>query len=188
MIRLRSLLPLSSLLTIGLTLCSTVHAQQAWIPPTPEELQMTSIKEVPGADAVILNRDELDDDDNHKESIYSRIKILTERGVHLGDVELPYDKRSDQNGNSIDNIEGRTIQPDGTIIPFTGKPYDKVPLPMEAYRQGTAWRAARRPRKLQRASCVGQVAARGNRSQGRPLADRTTQDGSGRGRRNALPE
>ena len=107
-------------------LTSSSRAQQPWIAPTPEELHMTSIPEVPGAEAVILNRDELDDDDNHMRSIYWRIKVLSEGGVKLGDVELEYDKRGDLNGNSIGEIVGRTIQPDGTIIPFTGKPHDKL--------------------------------------------------------------
>ncbi len=99
---------------------------QSWTAPTPEELHMTSIPEVPGAEAVILNREEVDDDDNHMRMFYYRIKILSEGGIKLGDVELQYDKRSDQFGNSIDAISGRTIQPDGSIVPFNGKPHDKL--------------------------------------------------------------
>lgn len=118
--RLVLALPLAGLLT------ASVQAQQPWIKPTPEELKMTSIPEVPGAEAVILNRDELDDDDNHMKAIYYRIKILSDGGIRQGDVELEYDKRNDLNGYSVESIEGRTIQPDGTIVPFTGKPYDKL--------------------------------------------------------------
>jgi hypothetical protein len=99
---------------------------QNFIAPTPEELKMTSVPEVPGADAVILNRDELDDDDLHVRNIYYRIKVLSERGVKYGDVELQFDKRHDSMGNMIGEVYGRTIQPDGTIVPFTGKPYDKL--------------------------------------------------------------
>ena len=87
---------------------------------------MTSIPEVPGAEAVILNHDELHDDDNHMESTYYRIKILSEGGIRHGDVELQFNKRRDSNGYSVGDIAGRTIQPDGTIVPFTGKPYDKL--------------------------------------------------------------
>lgn len=119
--RFSLLLPLAA----GLLTSARLHAQ-AWTVPTPEELHMTSIPEVPGAEAVILNRDELDDDDNHMRSIYYRIKILSEGGLRLADVELEYDKRHDLSGNSIGEINGRTLQPDGTIVPFIGKPHDKL--------------------------------------------------------------
>jgi hypothetical protein len=130
--RLRSLPTLSSLMALGLSVCSFAlplaarAQQQGWITPTQEELHMTSIPEVPGADAVILNRDEFDDDDMHDRVIYYRIKVLTEKGVRYGDVELEYDKRNDLRGYSMGDITGRTVQPDGTVVPFTGKPYDKV--------------------------------------------------------------
>ena len=123
-LHVRSCLALLFPLAVSL-LASPVHSQQ-WTAPTPEELHMTSIAEVPGAEAVILNHEELHDDDNHMESTYYRIKILSEGGIHLGDVELQYDKRRDLRGTSVGDISGRTIQPDGTVIPFTGKPYDKL--------------------------------------------------------------
>ncbi len=99
---------------------------QQWIAPTPEELHMTAVPELPGARAIVLNRNETADDDNHMTSHYFRIKILTEAGKDLGDVRLLYDKRSDGNGFTVAEIAGRTIQPDGTVVPFAGKPYDKV--------------------------------------------------------------
>ncbi len=115
----------------GLWFCAVIATPvmsraQNFKTPTPDELHMTSIPEVPGAEAVILNRDELDDDDNHMRMFYYRVKILSEGGIKLGDVELQYDKRSDQFGNSIADISGRTIQPDGTVVPFSGKPHDKL--------------------------------------------------------------
>ncbi|MDE3104177.1 MAG: DUF3857 and transglutaminase domain-containing protein [Acidobacteriota bacterium] len=97
-----------------------------WITPTPEELSMTSQPEVPGAAAVYLNRDEVTDDKLHAFIIYARIKVLTEKGKEFANVELPYVKESDGSGISVTSIEGRTIHADGTIIPFTGKPYDKL--------------------------------------------------------------
>ena len=118
-------LALSLLFALGL-LHPTLSNAQNFTAPTPEELKMTSITEVPGAEAVILNRDELDDDDNHVRNIYSRIKILSEQGLKYGDVELQFDKRHDSRGTTIGEVYGRTVQPDGTIVPFTGKPYDKL--------------------------------------------------------------
>lgn len=59
-------------------------------------------------------------------SRYFRIKILTDAGKELGDVQIMFDRRSDGRGYTVDEIAGRTIEPDGTIIPFTGKPYEKT--------------------------------------------------------------
>ena len=55
-------------------------------------------------------------------SVYVRLKILTEEGKKYADVEIPYERRR----FSIADVEGRTIHSDGTSVPFTGKPYDKV--------------------------------------------------------------
>src|SRR5271170_7492603 len=109
----------SSLLLIA---SPNVHAQ--WTVPTPEELSMTSQPEVPGAAAVYLFREEIDEDQVHMSSSYVRLKVLNERGKEFADVELPY--ATGENGYSVDDIQGRTIHPDGTIIPFTGKPYQKL--------------------------------------------------------------
>ncbi len=40
----------------------------------------------------------------------------------FGDIEIPYQAGS----YNIRGITGRTIHSDGTVIPFTGKPYDKL--------------------------------------------------------------
>jgi len=90
--------------------------------PTPEELSMTSEPSVPNAAAIYLFREEISDDKLHMHLIYVRMKILTEEGKKYADVEIPYERRR----FSIDSVAGRTIQKDGTIVPFTGKPYDKV--------------------------------------------------------------
>jgi Domain of Unknown Function with PDB structure (DUF3857)/Transglutaminase-like superfamily len=100
------------------------HAQ--WTVPTPEELSMTSQPEVPGAPAVYLFREETTEDKLHMFSTYVRLKVLTERGKENANVELNYMHYSEGSSIVIDNIEGRTIHSDGTIIPFTGKPYDKL--------------------------------------------------------------
>src|SRR5271170_2620944 len=95
-----------------------------WQPVSPEELQMTSVPEAPGAAAVILYR-QVDRDDNsltgHEEN-YVRIKVLSEEGRKYADVEIPY--LHDQ-GNVI-GISGRTVRTDGSIANFDGKAYDKT--------------------------------------------------------------
>ena len=95
----------------------------SWIQPTAEELKMTAEPSVPGAAAIYLYRSETVDDKLHVHTIYVRLKVLTEQGMQYGDVELSYDQGR---SFSIRAIEGRTIHSDGTIIPFTGKPYEKV--------------------------------------------------------------
>ena len=122
----RQLLRCAALLVLPLLSISTLAHAQKWIDPTPEELSMTSQPEVPGAAAVYLNREEMTDDQLHMFSIYVRLKVLTEKGKDYANVEINYANRSDGGGTSIGGIGGRTIHPDGKVIPFTGKPYDKL--------------------------------------------------------------
>ncbi len=88
--------------------------------PTDEELKMTSDPKAPGEDAVYLDYEEIDNDPLHYQSIYARIKVLTEKGKEEATVELPY-LRGDW---KIADIAGRTIHPDGSISQLTGKPED----------------------------------------------------------------
>lgn len=92
---------------------------------------MTSQAGAPGAPAVYLFREENTVDHLHMYSEYVRLKILTEGGKERANVELKY-VAGGQMGYSIDDIAGRTIHPDGTVVPFTGKPYER----MIAKRQG----------------------------------------------------
>ena len=95
-----------------------------WLPISPEELKMTGVPEAPGAPAVILYR-QVDRDDSNihtpHESNYIRIKIFTEEGRKYADAEIPFVKDS----YSIVNIRARTIHPDGSIVNFDGKVYEK---------------------------------------------------------------
>ncbi|MCU1284301.1 MAG: hypothetical protein JWO13_651 [Acidobacteriales bacterium] len=91
-------------------------------PIPPEELAMKSHPKAPGAHAIILLwTDEQDDTESH-ETEYFRIKILTEEGKKYGDIEIPYFKGR----TNISDIKAQTIRPDGTVVPFTGKPFDKT--------------------------------------------------------------
>ena len=99
-------------------------ASDAWVTPTPEELQMTSIPQVPGATAVYLDLEQTTDDHLRMFSYYVRLKVLTEGGKDYANVELPY--VAGHGGRTLDDIAGRTVQPDGTVVPFTGKPYEKL--------------------------------------------------------------
>jgi hypothetical protein len=87
--------------------------------PTQDELKMTSDPKAPGAAAVYLNIEEIADDGLHYRSFYQRIKVLTEKGKELATVEVPY-----AGDFKVKAIEGRTIHPDGAVIPLKGKPED----------------------------------------------------------------
>jgi hypothetical protein len=107
------------------------RASDTFTPPTKEELAMKELPGYPGVSAVVLNFEEMTKDDLHVIQRYERIKILTEDGKKYANVELPYVKTSESgiiagNDKTVGEIVGRTVHPDGTIIPFTGKPYLKV--------------------------------------------------------------
>jgi len=95
---------------------------QHWTDPTPEELALTSIPQVPGAPAIYLDKQIVTDNLNHHTDYSYRLKILTEQGKEYANIELPPNADS----QSVRDIAGRTIHRDGTIVPFTGKPYEKL--------------------------------------------------------------
>ena len=109
-----------------LPIFSTLAWAEKWIEPNPEELKMTSQPQVPGAAAVYLYREETTDDQLHMFSIYVRLKVLTDKGKELANVELAYEHEKDGGGYTVNDIAGRTIHSDGSVFPFTGKPYDKL--------------------------------------------------------------
>ena len=109
-----------SFAALSLALSSVSHSQTAFKQPTPDELKMTSDPSAPGADAVYLDIDENQNDPLHYETVYARIKVLTEKGKDLATVELPYSRSN----YKINDVKGRTIHSDGTIVPLAGKPED----------------------------------------------------------------
>jgi len=100
--------------------------------PTPDELKMTSDPKVPGAAAVYLDVSEISNRELKFHGFYARIKVLTEKGKELATVELPYRKHM----YNVADIKARTIQPDGTIIPLTGKPTDLLKAKGKGYQSG----------------------------------------------------
>jgi len=107
----------------GVLCLSTLAGATGFQPVVPEELKMTTEPQAPGAPAIILYR-QVDRDDNGNtshEDDYVRIKILTEEGRKYADVEIPFFR---DEGNIV-GIHARTIHPDGSIINFDGKVFDK---------------------------------------------------------------
>jgi Domain of Unknown Function with PDB structure (DUF3857)/Transglutaminase-like superfamily len=83
---------------------------------------MTAEPAAPGAPAIYLYLEERADDKIHIHTTYVRLKVLTEKGKEYADQEINYEGRQFK----ITGVEGRTIHSDGTVIPFTGKPYQKL--------------------------------------------------------------
>jgi hypothetical protein len=112
-------------LGVTLTAAAPLYGQAKWMQPTKAELAMTSDPAAPGAEAVILNRSEYVDIPDHFHRVYERIKILTKQGkADYSDVAIPYEAGE----TAIRAIAGRTIEPNGTVVPFTGQPHDKEVL------------------------------------------------------------
>ena len=55
------------------------------------------------------------------EDNYFRIKILTEEGRKHADIEIPFFKENE----NVVNVRARTIKPDGSIVNFDGKVFEK---------------------------------------------------------------
>jgi len=110
------------LLPLLLTFAAPWSTAADWPPIAPEEQAMTSIPEQPGAPAVILSREETDNDLLHFHSTYVRIKVFTEAGREYANVQIPYDRH----GGTIGGVAGRTVHADGSVVPFEGKPLDKI--------------------------------------------------------------
>ncbi|MGA7520910.1 MAG: DUF3857 domain-containing protein [Acidobacteriaceae bacterium] len=84
---------------------------------------MTSDPAAPGAPAVYLLREQIADDEGQMRIFHARIKILTEAGrQQFSDVTVPYEDREE----NIKDVEAWTIHSDGTVIPFAGKPWQKL--------------------------------------------------------------
>jgi hypothetical protein len=105
-------------------------------PVSPDELKMTSEPLAPGAPAIILYR-QVDKDDNihtPHEDDYFRIKILTEEGRKHADVEIQFFKENED----VANVKARTIRPDGSIVDFGGKVFEKELV--KGRFEGRGWR------------------------------------------------
>lgn len=109
---------------------ATANTEQ-WQPISPEDLAMKDNPAQPGADAMILYREDfanekfIDQDGSYVDEYY-RIKIFTQKGVKWGDVEIPFYKEV----SDIKDLSARTIRQDGSVINFEGKPFEKTIVKM----------------------------------------------------------
>src|SRR5512146_2002934 len=113
---------LSAICFLGLS--SPCWAAKDWLPISQHEKQITEVPGEPGASAILLYYSQTIDDneaDNEAEYIYRRIKILNEKGNKYADVEIVV-----PTGYHLRDLKARTIHPDGKVIEFVGKPFDKI--------------------------------------------------------------
>jgi len=121
------------LLFICFALASPIAAGAQFQQPTDEELKMTADPKAPGAAAVYLYREETNDEDKRLRTYYARIKVLTEKGKDLATIRTPFVP----NVTKVDQVEGRTIHADGTVIPLTVKPEDLVDFKSKYFQEDT---------------------------------------------------
>jgi hypothetical protein len=95
--------------------------KEDWLPITPQDLEVKQVPNSPGADAIQLYYADYINDQEQSEFFYHRIKILNEKGNRHADVEIVIPPNC-----SISGLKARTIHPDGKIIEFTGKPFQKT--------------------------------------------------------------
>jgi Domain of Unknown Function with PDB structure (DUF3857)/Transglutaminase-like superfamily len=104
-----------------LSLAAVQGVAQDWQPVVPQELQMKEFAAAPEAAAVQLYYRESTDHEHQSIFRYQRIKILNDKGKKYADVEIPV-----QPFQHLAELKARTIHPDGTIIDFTGQPFEKT--------------------------------------------------------------
>jgi hypothetical protein len=92
-----------------------------WLPVKPQDLRIKEVPGSPGAAAIQLYYADYIDDQEQTEFFYRRIKVLNDKGNRYADVEIVVPPEG-----SISGLKARTIHPDGKIIEFTGKPFEKV--------------------------------------------------------------
>jgi hypothetical protein len=109
-----------------------LRAEEPWLPLNGEELALKDNPKHPGADAMILYREFEQNDKARYIKEYIRIKVFTEQGERYAGIEtMPYDRGSFH----VTEIRGRTIHRDGRIIPFTGKPLERVTFKQRSFRE-----------------------------------------------------
>jgi hypothetical protein len=89
-------------------------------PIPPEELQIKEVPGQPNAPAIVLFHEELADDVMHFQSVYTRLKVLTEAGRKYADVQLAYSSKF-----ALSSLDARTIHADGSIVEFDGDAFVK---------------------------------------------------------------
>jgi len=108
----------------------SAQVSDGWQPVPKDDLALKDNPANPGSSAMILERQIYTDDEKRVETEWVRIKVFTEAGRAYADVEIPYLVKS----TSVEDIRGRTVRSDGTVIPFSGAVFDRVVARSRKYR------------------------------------------------------
>jgi len=92
-----------------------------WLDISPADLAIKGVPGDPGAPAIQLYYADYHDDDSGLQFFYHRIKILNDEGRKYANIEIPLDPFY-----HFADLKARTIHPDGSIVEFTGKPFEKT--------------------------------------------------------------
>jgi hypothetical protein len=95
-----------------------------WLPLTQKDREFKNVPENPDASAVLLyHADYITyvSDYEQSEFLYNRIKVLTDSGKSQADVEIPLTPWT-----KVQDLQARTIQPDGSISNLASAPFEKV--------------------------------------------------------------
>src|SRR5689334_6349796 len=118
-----------SLVVCFLVSLGSFAQKEDWLPITPQDLQYKEVPSNKGAAAVRLYYAQYINDNTASCFFYERIKLLNEKALAGGrsyaDVEIPIFTIGDF-VEDITDLKARTIKPDGSIMEFSGKPFEKV--------------------------------------------------------------
>ena len=118
---LAKLTRLAAFLFAAGALAAAFASAQDWPEIPKDEWALTDDPADPGASAVILYREESVDDREAFARNYYRIKILKADGKKYGDISIRFLKGQ----RRIEDIDARTVHPDGKVSSFDGNVYDK---------------------------------------------------------------
>src|SRR5579864_482250 len=96
---------------------------QSWLPVTDQELKFSAPAGDAGTIAVQLYFANYIDVNDHSEFYYRRVKILSEAGREYGDVTIPLPGKL-----KVQDLQARTIHPDGSIVLYRDAPFEKTIL------------------------------------------------------------
>lgn len=97
-------------------------ALENWPPIVEAEKVLKDCPQQPGAPAIYLYREELQDDDADITTVYRRLKILTSAGKDYANIEIPFRK----GWTRVDGLKARVVRPDGVAREFTGQVFEKT--------------------------------------------------------------
>src|SRR5947209_5678864 len=103
--------------------------KEDWLSISKQDFEIKQVPNSPGADAIQLYYADFINDQEQTEVYSRRITISNEKGNRHADVEIVVPPEG-----SILGLKARTIHPDGKIIEFTGKPFQKTVVKARGYK------------------------------------------------------